>query len=128
MNWYYTKPRCPTNGEIFVFGSNLAGRHGKGAALIASRLYGAISGVGVGAMNQCYAIPTKGYKLSILSIEHIVPYIHEFVQYTLANPDLTFYITPIGCGLAGYTPADISPHFKGCINCIFPESFKVYLI
>lgn len=128
MNWYYAKPFCPTNEEMFVFGSNLAGRHGKGAALVAQRLYGAIRGIGVGPVNQSYAIPTKDYDLSTLPIEHIVPYIHEFVQYTQCNQGIRFYVTAIGCGLARYTPADIAPHFSGAINCIFPESFRVYLI
>ena len=127
MNAYYNHMYLPTNGDIFVFGSNLAGRHGLGAALTARRFYGAIYGLGVGIQNNSYAIPTKDYKLRILALEHIVPYIHEFVQYTNSNSDKSFYVTMIGCGLAGYEAMDIAPHFKGAVNCKFPFVFKQYL-
>lgn len=127
MYKYYQQPRLPCNGEIFVFGSNSRGRHGKGAAKTAYWKYGAIYGVGVGLMNQSYAIPTKDRFINVLPLHDIVPFIHEFVQFTIEHPHMLFYVTPVGTGLAGYDVQDIAPHFKDAINCEFPLSFKPYL-
>ena len=123
---YYDKNRLPKT-EVFVFGSNGAGRHGKGAALIAFHRYGARYGQGVGPQGQSYAIPTKDRKLNVMPLRDIVPYIHEFVQHTCVRRDLNFYVTPIGTGLAGYSVEDIAPHFAGAVNCEFPRSFQRYL-
>lgn len=97
--------------EIFVFGSNLAGRHGKGAALHARRYCGAIYGRGVGLQGKSYAIPTKDRRLSTLPLSEIAKYAAEFVEFARANPSMTFRLTPIGCGLAGYHPPQIAPFF-----------------
>ena len=118
------------NGYIFVFGSNLAGRHGKGAALDAVKLFGAQYGVGLGIAGKSFAIPTKDAFLRTLHIVSIRNYIQVFKTFVEANPHLTFYLTPIGCGLAGYSAADIAPLFLPLrhLDIIFPISFQPYLI
>jgi len=109
--------------SIFVFGSNLAGRHGKGAALTARQLHSAQYGVGKGRTGNSYAIPTKDANLRTLPIEEIQEYISEFIVYAKENPDLHFYVTRIGCGLAGYTETQIKPMFEGApANCEFTWS------
>lgn len=114
--------------EIFVFGSNLAGRHGKGAALTAKKKYGAESGVGVGRTGNSYAIPTKDGDLKVLDLNTIHIFVSEFILYAKRNPDLTFRVTNIGCGLAGYKPEQIAPMFEGHpSNCIFSLDFALLL-
>jgi len=111
--------------EIFVFGSNLAGRHGKGAALTARRDYGAVTGVGMGRTGNAYAIPTKDQTLVVLPLEKIKRYVLAFVAYAHSHPDLTFRVTRVGCGLAGYGDEDVAPFFKGAPeNCILPEGWR----
>jgi hypothetical protein len=113
------------NNKIFVFGSNLAGRHGKGAALHAFKHHGAIYGLGEGLQNNSYAIPTKDSKLRALPLDIIEKYVKEFIEFAINNPDLLFELTPIGCGLAGYVPNDIAPFFQNVPeNVILPEEFK----
>lgn len=89
--------------QIFVFGSNLAGRHGKGAALYARQHFHAQYGIGIGPTGQCYAIPTKDQHLKVLSLNIIRQYIIQFVEYAEQHPELEFLLTPIGTGLAGYS-------------------------
>lgn len=111
--------------DIFVFGSNLAGRHGKGAALYARQNHGAVYGVSVGTMGKSYAIPTKDEKLRTLPLETIKIYVDAFVRHARLNPELTFKVTRIGCGLAGYTDAQIAPMFAGSPgNCILPDGWR----
>lgn len=98
--------------KIFVFGSNLAGRHGKGAALTAFRHYGAQRGVGVGRTGSAYAIPTKDEYLEILPLDIIEENCKDFVQYAVNNRNLQFLLTPVGTGLAGYHQDDIRPFFR----------------
>ncbi|MBR4706206.1 MAG: hypothetical protein IKP02_11575 [Paludibacteraceae bacterium] len=93
--------------EIFVFGSNLAGMHGGGAARTAHKLFGAEMGVGVGRTGQCYAIPTMQG-----GIETIRPYVDEFIEYARQHPELLFRVTRIGCGIAGFTNEEMAPLFK----------------
>jgi hypothetical protein len=95
--------------EIFVFGSNLAGRHGKGAARYALDYHGAIYGKGVGIQGDSYAIPTKDKQLKPLPLREIRGYINGFISFACRNPDVTFNLTPVGCGLAGYKQTDIFP-------------------
>lgn len=110
--------------EIFVFGSNLAGRHGKGAALEARRKHGAVYGVGVGKTGNSYAIPTKDGNLNTLPLERIKPYVEDFILFAEANRGVTFRLTAIGCGLAGYKPEQIAPMFaKAPRNVIQPPEF-----
>lgn len=114
--------------EIFVFGSNLAGRHGKGAALHAKLKHGAIYGQGMGPMGTCYAIPTKDGHLRTLAIATIKVHVDRFLGWAEMHPDDTFRLTPIGCGLAGYTPVQIAPLFRGAPpNVIIPDEFRAVL-
>lgn len=92
---------------VFVFGSNLSGKHGKGAALTAKRFFNAETGIYEGLTGNCYAIPTKNKSLKTLSLSDIDPYIERFVEFAYDNPDKQFMVTRIGCGLAGYDDRDI---------------------
>lgn len=92
--------------DVFVFGSNLAGRHGKGAALFARQHHGAIRGQGYGLQGNSYAIPTKDENLQVRTIGQIGQDIFAFKRFAASRPDLTFNVTPVGCGLAGY-PQDV---------------------
>jgi hypothetical protein len=113
--------------NIFVFGSNLAGRHGKGAALTAKNLYGAVYGQGVGLQGSSYAIPTKDANLQILPLGEIQRHVSTFIEFAKARPNSTFQLTAIGCGLAGYDPADIAPMFADApANVIQPPEFKPF--
>jgi hypothetical protein len=110
--------------EIFVFGSNLAGRHGMGAALCARTYHGAIYGRSVGRQGQSYAIPTKDKRIKALPLEAISEHVRTFIEYAAAHPELTFRLTAIGCGLAGYKPAQIAPMFASAPpNVIKPPEF-----
>jgi hypothetical protein len=103
--------------EIFVFGSNLSGIHGGGAARLAYEKFGAIYGQGVGIMGQSYAIPTKSEGIKrTLSIAEIKPHVYKFISWARYHCGNTFLVTEIGCGLAGYEPKDIAPLFKESIN------------
>lgn len=106
--------------DIFVFGSNLAGIHGRGSALHARKLFGALQGVGEGRMGSSYAIPTKDKFMRSLSLDEITVHVQIFLTYAREHSDLTFYMVEIGCGLAKYTPEDIAPMFKG-----YPSNVKL---
>ena len=119
----FTPDRITSLGEneIFVFGSNLAGAHGGGAALLAYRKFGAIWGQGVGLQGQSYGIPTMQG-----GVETIAPYVDEFIAFAKDHPELTFFVTKIGCGIAGFSEAEISPLFKaanGITNIILPRGW-----
>ncbi len=108
--------------EIFVFGSNLEGRHGGGAAAVAKK-WGAIWGQGVGLQGQTYAIPTMQG-----GVETIKPYVNEFLLFAKAHPELKFLVTEIGCGIAGFTVQEIAPLFKAALeenieNVYLPQRF-----
>jgi len=112
------------DGEIFVFGSNESGIHGAGAAKLAFDKFGAIWGVGVGHEGKTYAIPTKDFNIKTLDLVEIQDYVKEFLEYADKNPDFTFLVTKIGCGLASYQEIDIAPLFKGYpLNVILPKRF-----
>jgi hypothetical protein len=102
--------------DIFVFGSNESGRHGKGAARFAYLKHGAIIGQGVGLQGYSYAIPTKDRNLKTLNLDKIKVYIDEFFKDAKINSVFTFNVTEIGCGYAGYTPEDIAPLFKDAMD------------
>ena len=115
------KIQALNRNEIFVFGSNLAGAHGGGAARIAVNYFGAIWGQGVGIQGQCYAIPTMHG-----GVETIQPYVDEFIEFAKRHTELTFLVTRIGCGIAGFKDRDIAPLFKEALkieNIILPKSF-----
>ena len=107
--------------EIFVFGSNLDGMHGGGAAYAAFRHFGAVWGCGVGLQGQSYAIPTMQG-----GVETIKPYVDEFIAFAKERTDLFFYVTRIGCGIAGFRDEEIAPLFaaaRGLENVCLPEGF-----
>lgn len=105
-------------GEIFVFGSNASGHHGAGAAAQAQRDFGAVWGEGHGLHGESYAIDTMS-GLGVLGDE-----IATFVEFAESRPDLTFLVTEIGCGIAGYAPADVAVLFPRVpLNVRLPESF-----
>jgi hypothetical protein len=107
--------------EVFVFGSNLQGHHYGGAARIANEKFGAIFGQGVGLQGQSYAIPTMQG-----GVETIRPYVDEFIEFAKQHPELTFLVTRIGCGIAGFKDSEIAPLFRGAIgieNIALPQSF-----
>lgn len=114
--------------SVFVFGSNLAGRHGKGAALWARRHRGAIYGRGVGPQGRAYAIPTKDRQLRVLPLAIIHGHVGDFLAYARLRAEQRFEVTPIGCGLAGYRPDQIAPMFAGApANVILPDAFRALL-
>jgi hypothetical protein len=114
--------------EIFVFGSNLAGRHGAGAALYALQHKGAIYGQGVGLQGESYGIPTKDTLIRTLPLPYIDQAIDDFMTFAKSRPDLTFDVTPIGCGLAGYKREQIRPLFEGMPdNCRFNPSWDEHV-
>ena len=115
--------------DIFVFGSNLMGIHGAGAAKFARQNHGAIYGLGVGLQGSSYAIPTKDGNIVTLPLTMIKLYVDQFIGFARNRKDLTFNVTAIGCGLAGYTPEQIAPLFNNAPeNCKLPEEFKEVLI
>lgn len=119
----------PRPAGVFVFGSNLRGAHGKGAALFAYRYHGAVYGQASGLQGNSYAIPTKDHKLKTLGLPHIKASVHEFYAFARAHPELTFTVTPIGCGLAGYKPAQIAPLFyQPPDNVSLPDEFVRVLL
>jgi hypothetical protein len=91
------------NGAVFVFGSNLAGRHGAGAARYAAEHFGAQEGVGEGLTGRAYAIPTKDAQIRDMDTAAIEPAIQRFVEFAQQRPDMAFLLTPVGCGLAGHS-------------------------
>ncbi len=113
--------------EIFVFGSNRAGRHGAGAAKTALN-WGARHGIGEGLCGHTYALPTKDENLAVLPLPEVAAGVRRFVAFARSRPDLTFLVTPIGCGLAGYQAEDIAPLFFACgqlpLNVTLPRSFQ----
>ena len=113
---------------IFVFGSNLAGRHGAGAALYAAKYHGAIRGIGLGIQGNSYGIPTKGETLHTLPLNQIKRYVGYFMQYADNHRSQEFQVTCIGCGLAGLKHEDIAPMFVTAPNnCLFDTLWKPWL-
>ena len=107
--------------EVFVFGSNLGGFHAGGAARVAVDKFGAVWGQGVGLQGQSYAIPTMHGGVDVIK-----PYVDEFIAFAREHRDLKFLVTPIGCGIAGFTVEEIAPLFADAIddeNIILPEDF-----
>ena len=107
--------------EVFVFGSNLGGFHGGGAARAAYNKFGAVWGQGVGMQGQSYAIPTMQG-----GVETIAPYVDEFIEYAMNHPDKRFLVTEIGCGIAGFVPEEIAPLFAKAVdveNITLPQRF-----
>lgn len=114
---------------IFVFGSNLAGLHGAGAARFAEKWKGAKRGVGVGLQGDSYAIPTKDYQIRTLSLPAVTSHVMEFISFAKHRyNDFEFQVTCIGCGLAGFKNEQIAPLFIDATdNCLFDEAWKPWL-
>jgi len=104
---------------VFVFGSNLAGRHGAGAALEAQQRWGAVYGCGEGRQGASYAIPTKDERIQTLPLERIAAHVESFLEHARIMSGDSFLVTAIGCGLAGYEPPDIAPMFAGAPRNVF---------
>ena len=112
--------------EIFVFGSNLEGMHGGGAANIAHNKFGAIWGQGVGLQGQSYGIPTMHGGVDVIK-----QYVDEFINFAKSHPELKFLVTRIGCGIAGFSDEEMAPLFKDAIeieNIYLPKSFYDILV
>lgn len=121
-NWY-TPHRITKlkKNQIFVFGSNIAGQHGGGAARFAMQNFGAVWGEGVGRTGQCYAIPTMHG-----GIDTIGPYVHDFISYAADHPELEFLVTPIGCGIASFSEDEMAILFLDALsygNIVLPKKF-----
>jgi hypothetical protein len=127
MMIFHPDRTTPKDSRIFVFGSNLGGKHGAGAALEARLRYGALLGQGEGLVGNSYAIPTKTANFECLSLEEIEQYVETFVLFTLENPDMRFFVTRVGCGLAGNKDEAVAPMFRGAINCSFPDTWTEFL-
>lgn len=115
-------------GWIFVFGSNLAGRHGAGAAKAAAEHFGAQYGCGVGLTGRAYALPTKDSRIQTLPFVDVAQNVQEFVDFAEANPELKFFVTRVGCELAGFSNGQIAPLFAAApVNCSFAEEWRPWV-
>lgn len=113
--------------EIFTFGSNLSGIHGAGAAKYARLHHGAVMGQGMGLQGKSYALPTKGVNISFMPLSDIGRHVMAFISFAKIRPDLTFRVTRVGCGLAGFTDEDIAPMFKEALplkNIRLPKGWR----
>lgn len=112
--------------QVFVFGSNTEGRHGGGAAYFAHKHFGAEWGLAEGLSGQTYAIPTCDIMIDKVDIEVLSQSIDRFIGHACGTADTIYLVTPIGCGIAGFTPEEIAPLFllaKQVENIHLPESF-----
>lgn len=125
MTRYHQDGTLPDYPAIFVFGSNLAGVHGAGAAKAAEDHFGAERGVGEGRTGKAYAIPTKSTLGRVRPLREIEESVDLFLAYALRHPELQFFVTRVGCGLAGFSDEQIAPMFKGAPdNCSLPEQWR----
>ena len=113
---------------IFVFGSNLSGIHGAGAAKYAAKHYGAVYGVGEGMSGKSYALPTKGINISFMTLIEVKPHIQKFIKYAYDHPNDKFQLTQVGCGLGGFRKEEITPLFiNASSNIYYDEAWKSLL-
>lgn len=128
MKYYLENIENLEENQFFVFGSNLAGIHGAGASKQA-RSFGACLGVGTGFSGRSYAIPTTDHNIKTLPLDDIQEYINLFMKVAGDNnPEFNFYVTKIGCGIAGYKDSEIAPMFKSAPdNCYFHIDWFDYL-
>jgi hypothetical protein len=118
----------PGPEDIFVFGSNLSGIHGAGAAAYASNYRGAVWGVGEGLQGRSYALPTKGLNITHMPITKVKKHVSKFIDFANDHPELSFQVTAVGCGLAGWKNEAIAPLFKNApINCRFDTAWKLWM-
>lgn len=114
--------------QIFVFGSNIAGKHGAGAALSALKYHEAIYGLGEGLQGNSYAIPTKDDNIETLPLDRIKEYVNVFLDHANQNSDNEYIVTRIGCGLAGLADSDMAIMFSNApSNCLFDKAWKEFL-
>ena len=110
-----------------MFGSNLAGRHGTGAALEARQKHGAVYGCGEGLSGYSYGIPTKDRDLKSRTLDEIRASVETFLAFARDTPETTYEVTRVGCGLAGYKDHQIGPMFaEAPANCILPLNWEQY--
>jgi len=113
---------------IFVFGSNLSGIHGAGAALYARRRHGAEIGVGEGLTGNCYALPTKGENITFMDLDTVHKHVRRFLKHAEKTSAQTFQVTRVGTGLSGFRDSDIAEMFAGAPdNCYFDTAWKPFL-
>lgn len=128
---YHIDGTSPKEDDVyFVFGSNLSGYHGAGAAREAHVNFSAVWGEYLGFTGKSYAIPTVNKNISgKLDLEEIKKYIDDFVDVTHKHKDKKFFVTRVGCGLAGYYNEDIATLFSSCNpeNCTFPHTWEQFL-
>lgn len=114
--------------SVFVFGSNEAGIHGAGAAKAAFDNHGAKWGKSYGHYGDSFAIPTKDENIESLPIGRIAQYVEGFLAYTRGHRKITFRVTQIGCGLAGFRASEIAPLFRyASANCEFDQAWSSWL-
>lgn len=116
--------------EILVFGSNLSGIHGAGAAKYALLHHGATMFQGIGLQGSSYALPTKGVNISFMPLEDIGRHVAEFISFAKTRPDLTFRVTRVGCGLAGFKDTEIAPLFRDALelpNVRLPQGWRHFI-
>lgn len=123
---HYT-PEMNDGQHIFVFGSNLAGIHGAGAARQAHKHWGAEWHVGEGRTGNSYALPTKDRSIKTRTLTEIRASVRKFIEYAKTHTELTFLVTEVGCGLAGLNPQLVAPMFCDApSNCKLPDSFRIF--
>ena len=127
---YHPDGSPPAPGQIFVFGSNMSGIHGGGAARAAHRQYGAAWGVAEGRTGQCYAIPTvRAHIAGPLSLDAIQLVVSRFLHHAATHPEDSFFVTRIGCGLAGHEDKDVAPMFDDApLNCSLPDAWAQWAL
>lgn len=113
--------------RVFVFGSNLAGVHGAGAAKRAHAHYGAVLGQGEGLHGRSYAIPTKDERIRTMALRVIEPCVKRFLYFAMSRPELEFNVTQVGCGLAGLRARDIAPMFLPLHNCYYDRAWAKHI-
>lgn len=129
MRRFHLGGSAPPDGAVFVFGSNLSGIHGGGAARAAHQHYGAEWGVANGTTGNSYAIPTVQAQIAgPLSLDAIRIYVDRFIFHANTHPEDRFFVTRIGCGLAGHKDEDVAPMFRDAPhNCSLPHTWRAYV-
>lgn len=122
----------PKGDWIWVFGSNQKGQHGKGAAKVAHKSFGAVYGIGTGPTGRAYAIPTKSAPTmnpaDVLALPVIEQHVKSFLQYARCNPKLQFFVTAVGTGLSGLKDEQVAPMFADApVNCSLPEQWRTWV-
>lgn len=114
-----------SDSRVFVFGSNLLGQHAGGAADYAHRELSAVWGVGEGETGRAYALPTCDAPGSPLTIDEVSAAVDRFLEHARNNPNTTYFVSEVGCGIAGFTAAEIAPLFAAApSNCDLPPGWR----